>query len=265
MSYRTNSRFIPNISTPEQPELESHAKIRLLIDCRQDINKFAELITITNGRGNCKFNPTAYQHKLLQQLSDPTIEEGTIVPLDLGTRQAGTTTAIAIDVLHKLAFGHNLNLYYVAPNAHMARDFNNLVRRLYYNLPEWMVELLALKWSKCECEMQSNCTKFICMNASSVNSFRGHSIHRLYIEDIFSEGTNVELLKCVVPTLHSTRGNVFNFTKTTPRVEEKQQPPTLVIKEIPTEIPNPSLRERLNTTNSGLVKITFKRLINNGS
>lgn len=244
---------------PHDNEISLEQQTKLFLKWKDDPKLFLQMCgVITTHLGNRLYEPSKYQSELMSSVTNSTPGLN-IIPL--GSRQCGTSTFISLMLLHNIIFSSHETTAYLSRNSQMTRHMAESVRRLYFNLPKWLIDCTDILFGRAEIENKTSHSKIIFTSATE-SSLRGYSVSNVYVEEVDTV-MQERLYECCYPSLYSTGGKFFIFRNLEPKVVEiEDKPKVKVDNNTHTTLP---LRDRLDTVNSRLVKIEMNRLIKHGT
>jgi hypothetical protein len=112
-------------------------RIKFLKMWKDDVNAFAKAVRIPNGRvpggRHALMSPTEFQKEILTQ-SDRGFHSV------YAPRASGSTTAMAVKTLHRMIFHPRSTTMYLTATRRDAVDVFSMMRRMFFNLPEWFCD-----------------------------------------------------------------------------------------------------------------------------
>lgn len=186
-----------------------------IVACQNDYYYFRRnYCKIVSKMGIQRPEPREYQARLEDEL---TTGDDTIA---FWPRQSGKSVTIATYLLWKALTKPNINIGIAANVQKLATEVLDKIKKIYIELPIWLQPGL-MSWNKKEIEFD-NGTK-IMTSATNGDSFRGYSIHVLYVDEVAFIRPNIwdEFADAVFPAqealaekqtiLSSTAGGLNHF------------------------------------------------------
>jgi hypothetical protein len=182
--------------------------IEEIVKCANDFNYFRDnycIILTKTGYGYVEQRD--YQTRLCDDL------ENFKRIVALWSRQSGKTVTIATYLLWRGLFGKEENIGIAANKLGLAVEILDKIKNIFLNLPLWLSQGLKV-WNKRSIEFENGCR--IMTSATNGDSFRGFSIHLLYIDECaFIKGkTWKEFEDSVFPTVEAIENSQIIISST---------------------------------------------------
>lgn len=145
--------------------------------CSNDIHYFKDnYVKIKTPKGVDFPDLRVYQDNFIDILKDDLLED----VVSLQPRQSGKSVTVSIYLAHFYTFNKDMNIGIAANKAGMSREFLDKTKNILIELPVWM-QLGCKVWNKTFIESENSMR--ILTDATSADSFRGHTCHIVIVDE----------------------------------------------------------------------------------
>lgn len=151
--------------------------IEELTRCAYDVHYFKDnYVKIKTPKGINFPDLRSYQDNFIDVLRDDLIED----VVSLQPRQSGKSVTVGIYLSHFYTFNKDMNIGIAANKAGMSREFLDKTKNILIELPVWM-QIGCKVWNKTFIENENGMR--ILTDATSADSFRGHTCHLVIVDE----------------------------------------------------------------------------------